>query len=117
MATRVDIGTGEPQERAVARKEAEKLRKEDVSLREKASFVNVVNSDAGQKLIAFMAERLQKRIEILIRDDEVAAAYRDMLEALGAKQNQAEKAVAILYKRQFNKPYVGKRKGRFKSIF
>ena len=96
----VDFTTLRPSEQVASEQEDLRKRKEETTLREKANFLGIIESSAGQELITMIEARLMERISTLVKEDPQATAYHKLLQDLGHKKNMAEKAIATLYGKQ-----------------
>lgn len=91
-----DIITNQPKEMIAAKKAEEARAKEEALLKEKAQFIGLTGSQAGQELIALVQEHLQRRINELIAEDPKAQALVSLLTDMGVKEAAAEKAIRKL---------------------
>jgi len=91
-----DIITNQPQE-MIAQKKAQAARaKEEALLKEKAKYIGLISSQAGQELIKLVQEHLQSRINELVAADPKAQALVAILTDMGVKEAVADKALQRL---------------------
>lgn len=88
---------------AEAKKEAaENKARERHELNAKAQNTVLIDSDAGRRVWDELSRLLQDRIEALIKDDPLANSYKQMIDTLGIKYNQAQMAVKAMQEKYTN---------------
>ena len=97
--TDVDIVSGMPAEFAAKEKKLEHKRREEESLKLRASMAGISGSPDGQKLIALVKSVLIRRVETVLQDDPEAKAYMEILNAIGTVERFAEEAIRKLTER------------------
>jgi len=91
-----DIITNQPKELIEKQKDQDTRAKEEALLREKAQFIGLTSSQAGQELIKLVQGHLQRRIDELMADDPKAQALISLLTDMGVKEAAAVKALKRL---------------------
>jgi len=95
----IDPATGLPREKVQTDRANQDARKEELTLKEKASLVGIVESPEGRKIITLIEEALMHRIDQFIKQDPAAQELSKLLSTLGVKDNQARAAVDQLHQR------------------
>jgi len=90
-----------PKRQGIVVGEREQAMREEKALRDKAADINLVHDEAGQRITTLIWGLLEKRIEVLVKEDEKAEAYVELLNELGHRYNIARQAVDKLYRRNF----------------
>lgn len=92
-----DIFSGRPTEEEAAKSKRVKEAGVKVSLKNKAEFLDIIQSDPGSQVIELIERLLIKRLEFLAKNDSEAKAYHNILKGLGYKAHIAKRAVEDLY--------------------
>ncbi len=91
-----DILTGRPLELVEAETKAEEKDREAALLKRRAEWNRVSDTEAGQRLLALVKEKLEDRITKLVAEDPEAAAYATILKDMGVKEGMARAAMEKL---------------------
>lgn len=88
----IDMRTGRPIEEARKDEAAAVQRDEQVRLRERAQFLELMDSEEGAKLSGIVWRKFVDRAKIIIGNDPECAAYMQVLKEFGVKIKMAESA-------------------------
>lgn len=93
----IDILTGDPIQKKRDEKKGAFEAGNEKSLKQKAEYLNIAETEGTREMIVMIEKLLEKRIQKFIKDDPEAKAYHQILTTVGYKVNQARKAIEELY--------------------
>jgi hypothetical protein len=103
QGAKIDPVTLEPQMRQASQYQQERAKAEEARLAAKVADLSLAHSADGQRVIALIEAHLEKRIMELVAGDAQAQAYKHLLEDMGHKVMEAQRAVRTLAKRQLRR--------------
>lgn len=89
----VDIVTGRPRDMAAADGARAKQDQQEARLREQMQYLDLTRSADGQVFIRLVEKYLEERIRQLVMADEQSLAYIKLLNDMGQREWQAQKAL------------------------
>jgi len=97
--TSISPVTLRPRAGSFEEKEQARAREREGLLRERATEAGLSETEAGEKLLAMIRDLLVARLDALIAADPEATGYRNILIAMGHKEDLSRQAVNELQKR------------------
>jgi len=99
---KTDILTGRPVEDEIRKKDMKAETEAKERLKAEASWQGVAESDAGRKLLDLIRDKLDKRVEELVKADPESSAYVKILKEMGLKEATARAAAKALFDKELN---------------
>jgi hypothetical protein len=92
----IDIVTGKPVVIQMKQAADERKAADEATLKRQAELAGLIQSDAGQVLIALVTDKLQARIENCLVTDPEAASYVKILQEMGNRDRLGREAMKRL---------------------
>lgn len=92
----IDIVTGKPVVVQMKKAAEERKQTDEASLKRQAEMAGLIQSDAGQVLIALVVEKLQARIDRVLETDPEAMGYVKILQEMGNRDRLGREAMKKL---------------------